>query len=140
MRITVIVLFLAAVPLLAQSPAAESSDQQALYERGVRFIEEGRYQPGRLALQTLLNAYPETSLASEARAAIRESWVREGIPDVDAFLLYSEGMTRLSAGQHEAARLAFQTLINLYPASEYLPKAKDAILKSRVGDSGDLPR
>jgi outer membrane protein assembly factor BamD (BamD/ComL family) len=42
-------------------------------------------------------------------------------------LLFQEGQTRLTAGKREGALIAFQTLLNVYPASEYAEKARPAI-------------
>ena len=42
-------------------------------------------------------------------------------------LLFQEGQTRLTAGKREGALIAFQTLLNVYPASEYAQKARQAV-------------
>ena len=84
----------------------------------------GQFERARLTLQTLINMYPATPLRQQARAAIRTSWIREGVSDPDPMLLYQEGQARASAGKTEAALLAFRTLINSYPRSEYALKAK----------------
>ena len=111
-----------------------SPDETALFERGTKQIEAGQFERARLSLQTLINIYPATPLRQQARAAIRTSWIREGVSDPDPMLLYQEGQSRASAGKTEAALLAFQTLINLYPGSEYAVKAKSSAsaLESRV--------
>lgn len=108
--------------------------ETALYDRALLMIEAGQFERARLSLDTLLNAYPKTALRAEARAAICTSWVRQGIADPDPMLLFQEGQTCLTAGKEEAALIAFETLINVYPGSEYAQKAKQAIKALRSKD------
>jgi outer membrane protein assembly factor BamD (BamD/ComL family) len=102
-------------------------EEAVLYDRALTQIEAGQFEKARLSLQTLLNINPQTALRAKARAAIRTAWVRQGISDPDPMLLFQEGQTRLTAGKREAALIAFETVINVYPASEYAEKAKEAI-------------
>ena len=60
---------------------------------------------------------------------------KAGAPDVSQSaepdkLLYERAMADLEKNRHEIARLTLQTLINTYPDSEYLAKAKLAIADS----------
>ena len=50
--------------------------------------------------------------------------------------LYDKAMDDLKHGKHEMGRLALQTLINTYPDSEYLAKAKLAIADSYYKEGG----
>lgn len=111
---------------VAQAPQT-MGDEVVLYEQGVKQIEAGQFEKARLSLQTLLNTYPGTPLRTQARAAIRTSWVRQGIADPDPMLLFQEAQTRAAAGKREAALLAYQTLLNLYPSSDYAAKAQRAV-------------
>lgn len=120
----VLMVLLAGALLAGGMAMAQARPDGALYEQGLRQIEGGQFERARLSLQTLLNVYPSSPLRDPARTAIRTSWIREGMANPDAMLLFQEGQTRLSAGRHDAARLAFQTLINLYPSSEYAVKAR----------------
>ena len=104
-----------------------ATGETLLYEQGLKQIEAGQLDKARLSLQTLINTYPLTPLRVHARAAIRTSWIQQGIADPDPMLLFVEGQTRATAGNREAALLAFQTLINLYPLSDYAEKAKRAV-------------
>ena len=123
----------ARVMLIAMTAAVMATGQThpqeetSLYDRALRLIEAGQFERARLSLDTLLNAYPKTALRAAARAAIRTSWVRQGIVDPDPMLLFLEGQTRLTAGKREVALIAFQTLLNVYPASEYAEKARQSI-------------
>jgi outer membrane protein assembly factor BamD len=51
-------------------------------------------------------------------------------------LLYDKAMEDIKHGRHETGRLGLQTLINTYPDSEYLAKAKLAIADSYFKQSG----
>ena len=51
-------------------------------------------------------------------------------------LLYERAMKDIKKGRHEIGRLTLQTLINTYPDSEYLAKAKLAIADSYYKEGG----
>src|SRR6185312_7466426 len=51
-------------------------------------------------------------------------------------ILYKRAMDDLKRGRQEVARLSLQTLINTYPDSEYLAKAKLAIADSYYKEGG----
>jgi outer membrane protein assembly factor BamD len=51
-------------------------------------------------------------------------------------ILYDKAMEDIKHGKHEVGRLALQTLINTYPDSEYLAKAKLAIADSYYKEGG----
>src|SRR5258706_4494006 len=51
-------------------------------------------------------------------------------------ILYDQAMQDLQQGRHEVGRLNLQTLINTYPDSEYLAKAKLAIADSFYKEGG----
>jgi outer membrane protein assembly factor BamD len=51
-------------------------------------------------------------------------------------ILYDRAMHDIKRGRHEVGRLGMQTLINTYPDSEYLAKAKLAIADSYYKESG----
>jgi outer membrane protein assembly factor BamD len=51
-------------------------------------------------------------------------------------LLYDKAMEDVKHGRHEVGRLGLQTLINTYPDSEYLAKAKLAIADSYFKEGG----
>jgi outer membrane protein assembly factor BamD len=51
-------------------------------------------------------------------------------------LLYDRAMDDIKHGRHEVGRLSMQTLINTYPDSEYLAKAKLAIADSYFKEGG----
>jgi outer membrane protein assembly factor BamD len=51
-------------------------------------------------------------------------------------LLYNKALDDIKHGRHEVGRLGLQTLINTYPDSEYLAKAKLAIADSYYKEGG----
>jgi outer membrane protein assembly factor BamD len=51
-------------------------------------------------------------------------------------ILYEKAMDDIKHGRHEVGRLSLQTLINTYPDSEYLAKAKLAIADSYYKEGG----
>src|SRR5438067_2450734 len=51
-------------------------------------------------------------------------------------ILYDKAMADIKHGRHEVGRLNLQTLINTYPDSEYLAKAKLAIADSYYKEGG----
>ena len=50
--------------------------------------------------------------------------------------LYDKALADIKKGKHEVGRLGMQTLINTYPDSEYLAKAKLAIADSYYKEGG----
>ena len=60
--------------------AVNPGDQpdKILYEKAVREIEKGRYDVGRLTLQTLINTYPDSEFLSKSKLAIADSYYNEG--------------------------------------------------------------
>lgn len=49
-----------------------------LYEKATREIQRGRFDVGRLTLQTLINTYPDSEYLSKAKLSIADSYYHEG--------------------------------------------------------------
>ena len=49
-----------------------------LFEKAVHEIDHGRYDVGRLTLQTLINTYPDSEYLAKSKLAISDSYYREG--------------------------------------------------------------
>ena len=49
-----------------------------LYERAMDDVKHGRYESGRITLQTLLNTYSDSEYAPKAKLAIADSYFKEG--------------------------------------------------------------
>jgi outer membrane protein assembly factor BamD len=58
--------------------AAGDQPDKILYERATTEIARGRYEVGRLTLQTLLNTYPDSEFLAKAKLAIADSYYNEG--------------------------------------------------------------
>jgi tetratricopeptide (TPR) repeat protein len=113
MKSRLIFLALAAVLLHADTAVSDSAAQ--LYDRGIRQTEEGKLADARATLTVLVDRYPKSPLALQAKGAI------------DATLLFEEGQARTKAGKYETARVAFETLIAVYPENPLAGRAKSAI-------------
>jgi outer membrane protein assembly factor BamD len=64
----------------ATAPAAGTSAEpdKVLYEKGTEDLKHGRYATGRLALQTVINTYPDSEYLAKAKLAIGDSYFKEG--------------------------------------------------------------
>jgi outer membrane protein assembly factor BamD len=91
--------------------------------------------------QTLSNA-PTSSKAAKAAKPTKKSKKKKdpaaaednsAAPDK---ILYERALVDIKKGRHEVGRLNLQTLINTYPDSEYLAKAKLAIADSYYKEGG----
>lgn len=63
---------------VAVAPTTETEPDRILFERGVAEIEKGRYDVGRLTLQTLINTYPDSEYLSKAKLQIADSFYKQG--------------------------------------------------------------
>ncbi len=70
---------------------------------------------------------------SKKKAAAAASTDNSAAPDK---ILYERALVDVKKGRHEVGRLNLQTLINTYPDSEYLAKAKLAIADSYYKEGG----
>jgi outer membrane protein assembly factor BamD len=83
-----------------------------LYDKAEDSIKRGRFDVGRLDLQTLLNTYPDSQFIMRAKLAIADSWYKEG------------GTAALTQANQE-----YKDFITFFPNS---PEAAEA--QMRVGD------
>jgi outer membrane protein assembly factor BamD len=62
------------------APAAGTSVEpdKVLYTKATDDLKHGRYTTGRLALQTLINTYPDSEYLAKAKLAIGDSYYKEG--------------------------------------------------------------
>jgi outer membrane protein assembly factor BamD len=62
------------------APAAGTSVEpdKVLYSKATADLKRGRYITGRLALQTLINTYPDSEYLAKAKLAIGDSYYKEG--------------------------------------------------------------
>jgi outer membrane protein assembly factor BamD len=65
-------------PDLGADIAPGDQPDKILYERAMGEIQRGRYDVGRLTLQTLLNTYPDSEYLAKAKLAIADSYYAQG--------------------------------------------------------------
>jgi outer membrane protein assembly factor BamD len=85
---------------------------KTLYDKAEDAIKHGRFDVGRLDLQTLLNTYPESQYMMRSKLAIADSWYKEG------------GTAALTQAEQE-----YKDFITFFPNA---PEAAEA--QMRVGD------
>ncbi len=87
-------------------PSGQQPDK-ILYERSVNEIKHGRYDVGRLTLQTLLNTYPDSEYLAKAKLAIANSYYRQG------------GISGLTESESE-----YKDFITFFPTAPEAPMAQ----------------
>jgi outer membrane protein assembly factor BamD len=125
---------------------------KVLYDRAQSDLKAGRFIEGRLALQTLINTYPDSEYLAKAKLAVADSYYKEGgttnltqsiqeyndfrtfFPFLDeaAYAQMQIGMAHYKMmeksdrdnTQDEAAEDAFQAFLLSYPQSPLVPKAE----------------
>jgi outer membrane protein assembly factor BamD len=125
---------------------------KVLYDRAQADLKGGRYTEGRLALQTLINTYPDSEYLAKAKLAVADSYYKEGgttnltqsiqeytdfrtfFPFLDeaAYAQMQIGLAHYKMmekadrdnTQGQAAEDAFQAFLLSYPQSPLLPKAE----------------
>jgi len=125
---------------------------KVLYDRAQAELKAGRYIECRLALQTLINTYPDSEYLAKAKLAVADSYYKEGgttnltqsIQEYNDFrtffpFLDEAAYAQMQIGlahykmmekpdrdktQAEAAEDAFQAFVLSYPQSPLIPKAE----------------
>ncbi len=98
---------------------------KVLYERAVHEIDRGRYEVGRLTLQTLINTYPDSEFLAKAKLAIADSYYNEG------------GVSGLTQAEAE-----YKDFITFFPTAPEAPDAqyKAALARFRMMGKPDRDR
>lgn len=78
-----------------------------LYEKATNEIRRGRYDVGRLTLQTLINTYPDSEFLAKAKLAIADSYYNEG------------GVSGLTQAEAE-----YRDFITFFPTAPEAPEAQ----------------
>jgi len=126
-----------------------------LYDKAINDIKHGRHEVGRLALQTLINTYPDSEYLAKAKLAIADSYFKEGgtanitqaiaaYKDFDVFFpflpeaAYAQ-MQVAMANYNEMAKAdrdnthtklaeeEFQTFLQKYPKDPLAPQAEQRL-------------
>jgi outer membrane protein assembly factor BamD len=136
------------------TPAAGTSAEpdKVLYEKAGQDLKHGRYETGRLALQTLINTYPDSEYLAKAKLEIGDSYYKEGgtsglkqsIVEYKDFITFFPFLDEAAYAQMQIAMAHFrqmekpdrdrseavqaeaelQTFIEKYPNSPLLPQAE----------------
>ncbi len=80
---------------------------KVLYEKAAAEINKGRYDVGRLTLQTLINTYPDSEYLSKAKLSIADSYYKEG------------GVSGLTQAEAE-----YRDFITFFPTAPEAPEAQ----------------
>ncbi|HEY2119753.1 MAG TPA: outer membrane protein assembly factor BamD [Candidatus Acidoferrum sp.] len=118
----------AQVPIFhKKKPVDKSTDStntaepdKILYDRGVDDIKHGRNETGRLAMQTLINTYPDSEYLAKAKLAIADSYYKEG---------GSSNITQAIAG--------YKDFIVFFP---FLPEAAYAQMQVAMCNYNEMPK
>src|SRR5690242_15512837 len=96
------------------NPISKDTQQpdKVLFDRAIDDIEHGRFERGRLTLQTLMNTYDTSEYLAKAKLAYADSWYREG---------GSHGFAQAEA--------EYKDFILFYPAMEEAAEAQEKICK-----------
>ena len=92
---------------LAAAVNAGDQPDKILYERATNEIVHGRYDVGRLTLQTLINTYPDSEYLAKAKLAIADSYYNEG------------GVSGLTQSEAE-----YKDFITFFPTAPEAPQAQ----------------
>jgi len=136
----------------AATAGTSAEPDKVLYEKATGDMKHGHYTTGRLALQTLINTYPDSEYLAKAKLAIGDSYYKEGgtagmkqsiieykdfitfFPFLDeaAYAQLQIGMAHFKQmekpdrDRSEAvqAEAELQTFVEKYPSSSLLPQAE----------------
>ena len=125
---------------------------KVLYEKATADLKKGRYATGRLALQTLINTYPDSEYLAKAKLAIGDSYFKEGgtaglkqsIVEYKDFITFFPFLDESANAQMQIAmahyrqmekpdrdhaeavqsEAEFQTFLEKYPSSPLVPQAE----------------
>ncbi len=140
-----------AAPAPAEKVASAEPDK-VLYDRSQEDLKHGRYTEGRLALQTLINTYPDSEYLAKAKLMVADSYYKEGgtgnltqaiqeYKDFQTFFPFLDeaSYAQMQVGlahyhmmekadrdttQAQAAEDEFQAFLIKYPQSPLAPKAE----------------
>jgi outer membrane protein assembly factor BamD len=95
-----------------ENPITKDTQQpdKVLFDKAINDIERGKYEVGRLTLQTLMNTYDTSEYMAKAKLAYADSWFREG------------GASRLAQAEAE-----YKDFILFYPQLEEAAEAQEKV-------------
>jgi len=135
-----------------EDQAASAEPDKVLYTRAMDDLKHNKFTEGRLALQTLINTYPDSEYLAKAKLAVADSYYKEGgtsnltqsIQEYKDFITFfpfldeasyaqmQVGMAHFKlmekadrdSAQAQQAEDEFQTMLLKYPQSTYAPEAE----------------
>ena len=141
------------------NPITKDTQQpdKVLFDRAIDDIEHGRFERGRLTLQTLMNTYDTSEYLAKAKLAYADSWYREGgahgFAQAEAeykdFILFYPQMEEAAEAQEKICKMQYQQmdkgdrdplharraeaeckqLLVQFPNSKFAPEAKQYLLE-----------
>jgi len=161
LTIIVMPMFFGCVQKSAQLQKGIAPPDRTLFETGDSYLQKGQYIRARLALQTLLNTYPDSDIASEAYFAMGDTFYEEGGTEnllqaenqYKDFIIFFPGDPRAADAQLKIISLnqklmrspdrdtqyayntlaAIETFERRYPGHDYLPLVRQ--IKVAVEDN-----
>ncbi|HKE28636.1 MAG TPA: outer membrane protein assembly factor BamD [Bryobacteraceae bacterium] len=142
-----------------ENPITKETQQpdKVLFDRAIDDIEHGRYERGRLTLQTLMNTYDTSEYLAKAKLAYADSWYREGGAhgfaqaevEYKDFILFYPQMEEAAEAQEKICKMQYQQmdkadrdpaharraeeeckqLLVQFPNSKFAPQAKQYLLE-----------
>lgn len=137
---------------IAQAAGTSAEPDKVLYEKATNDLKHGRYSVGRLALQTVINTYPDSEYLAKAKLAIADSYFKEGgtaglkqsIVEYKDFITFfpfldeaAYAQLQIAMGHYRQmekpdrdhaeavqAEAEFQTFLEKYPNNPLLPQAE----------------
>jgi outer membrane protein assembly factor BamD len=135
--------------------ANSQTPDKVLYDRALDDMKHSRYTEGRLALQTLINTYPDSEYLAKAKLSLADSYFKEGgttnytqaiaeykdfgtfFPFLDeaAYAQMQVGMCHFKmmekadrdTSQAELAESEFQAMLLKFPQSSMVPQAEQRL-------------
>ncbi len=140
----------------AKVPDTQNAEpDKVLYDRALSDYQHGRYTESRLALQTLINSYPDSEYLAKAKLAVADSYYKEGgvegltqaVAEYKDFITFFPFLPEAAYAQMQVgmahyrmmgkpdrddtqARMAeqeFQTFVLTYPKSPLIPTAEQRL-------------
>ena len=142
--------------MAVKTPDSQNAEpDKILYDRALNDYQHGRYTESRLALQTLINSYPDSEYLAKAKLAVADSYYKEGgvegltqaVAEYKDFITFFPFLPEASYAQMQVgmahyrmmgkpdrddtqAHLAeheFQTFLLTYPKSPLIPTAEQRL-------------
>jgi outer membrane protein assembly factor BamD len=143
----------------APDTGTSAEPDKVLYTKATDDLKHGRYEVGRLALQTLINTYPDSEYLAKAKLAIGDSYYKEGgtaglkqsIVEYKDFITFFPFLDEASYAQLQVAmahyrqmekpdrdhaeavqaEAEFQTFLEKYPNSTLRPQAEQRLRETQ---------